>query len=312
MLNQLSASDMRALNVFACVAEAGSFVGAQEILNISQSTISVQLSTLEARLGYRLCERGRGGFRLTERGHAVLDAFKEFRTSIDGFRYRLNDLGANAVGTLRLGILDNVMSEPTFRIVDTLRAFLDRAPDAKIEITQDTQQRLRDAILEDRLDLAIGCFDTQNLAIRAVALYQERQHAYCGVGHPLFGLPREAISQRQIEESDWVQRGYFLGRGDHYGFDVVRSTAIAASIEAVAMLIMAGRHIGFLPSHYAGPHEAAGRLYRLSPETLTVDRAFSIISRSERQDTPVMTVFRECLQEVGMDSAASAEQEEPA
>ncbi|WP_315926615.1 LysR family transcriptional regulator [Mesorhizobium sp. SP-1A] len=306
MLNQLSASDMRALNVFACVAEAGSFVGAQEILNISQSTISVQLSTLEARLGYRLCERGRGGFRLTERGHAVLDAFRTLRASIDGFRFRVNDLAENAVGTLRLGILDNVISEPTFRIVDALRLFLSRAPDAKIEIVQGAQQGLRDAILDDQLDLAIGCFDTQNLAIRDMALHLERQYAYCGSGHPLFDLPPQAITQRQIEESDWVQRGYFLGRGDRYGFDVVRSTAIAASIEAVAMLILAGRHVGFLPNHYAQPYETAGRMRRLSPDTLVVDRPFSIISRFERHDTPVMAVFRECLDEVASQDAQAA------
>jgi len=58
--------DLRLLRVFKAVADAGGLSNAQAVLNLNPSTISTQLSTLEAQLGYTLCQRGRSGFKLTE------------------------------------------------------------------------------------------------------------------------------------------------------------------------------------------------------------------------------------------------------
>ena len=71
MLTNLSEGDIRLLKVFAKVVEAGGFSAAQIDLNISQSTISTHMTSLEQRLGVRLCERGRSGFHLTERGKLI-------------------------------------------------------------------------------------------------------------------------------------------------------------------------------------------------------------------------------------------------
>ena len=54
--------DLRLLRVFLAVADAGSFSGAQAQLNVGGSTISLHMRELEKRVGFRLCERGRGGF----------------------------------------------------------------------------------------------------------------------------------------------------------------------------------------------------------------------------------------------------------
>ena len=64
----LSKSDLHLLYVFTSVAEAQGFSAAQIELNVSQSTISRQVSDLELRLGMKLCHRGRSGFRMTEKG----------------------------------------------------------------------------------------------------------------------------------------------------------------------------------------------------------------------------------------------------
>src|SRR5260221_560007 len=68
MFSQLTDLDLRLIRVFLAIVDAGGVTPAQATLNIGQSTISTQLATLETRLGYRLCERGRGGFPLTARG----------------------------------------------------------------------------------------------------------------------------------------------------------------------------------------------------------------------------------------------------
>ena len=64
MLHTVSDLDLRLLRVFLAIVDAGGVSAAQASLGVGQSTLSSQLSTLETRLGFSLCERGRGGFRL--------------------------------------------------------------------------------------------------------------------------------------------------------------------------------------------------------------------------------------------------------
>ncbi|WP_371811937.1 LysR family transcriptional regulator [Ruegeria sp. R13_0] len=66
---------MKLLQVFAHVVEAGGLSPAQYRLNMSLSAVSAAISNLETRLGFRLCDRGRGGFQLTEGGIWCIRSF---------------------------------------------------------------------------------------------------------------------------------------------------------------------------------------------------------------------------------------------
>jgi DNA-binding transcriptional LysR family regulator len=68
MLTTVSDLDVRLIRVFLAIVDAGGLSAAQVSLNVGQPTLSSQLATLETRLGFTLCERGRGGVRLTVKG----------------------------------------------------------------------------------------------------------------------------------------------------------------------------------------------------------------------------------------------------
>jgi hypothetical protein len=57
--------DFKLLRIFVCVARHQGFAKAQQELNLTTSAISTYMGQLETRLGFKLCERGRGGFSLT-------------------------------------------------------------------------------------------------------------------------------------------------------------------------------------------------------------------------------------------------------
>ncbi|NQV81201.1 MAG: LysR family transcriptional regulator, partial [Alphaproteobacteria bacterium] len=63
--------DWNRLKVFHAVAEAGSFTRAGELLNLSQSAISRQISALEGELGTPLFHRHARGLSLTEQGDSL-------------------------------------------------------------------------------------------------------------------------------------------------------------------------------------------------------------------------------------------------
>jgi LysR family transcriptional regulator, transcriptional activator for bauABCD operon len=73
-LRQLLHVDLRLLTILRTIVECKGLASAQNILNMSQSSVSASLGELEARLGLRLCNRGRSGFELTEAGRIVYEA----------------------------------------------------------------------------------------------------------------------------------------------------------------------------------------------------------------------------------------------
>ena len=72
-----------ALRTFLAIAETGSLMRASERLNVTQSTITARLKTLEAELGQPLFTRGRSGARLTAAG-ARFHRYAEAMTSLWG------------------------------------------------------------------------------------------------------------------------------------------------------------------------------------------------------------------------------------
>ncbi|MEL7465486.1 MAG: LysR family transcriptional regulator [Pseudomonadota bacterium] len=72
-----------ALRTFIAIAEEGSLVRASERLNVTQSTVTARLQTLEAELGQPLFTRGKSGARLTAAG-ARFRRYAEAMTSLWG------------------------------------------------------------------------------------------------------------------------------------------------------------------------------------------------------------------------------------
>ena len=81
-MRRLSDVDLRLLRIFSTIVDCNGFRNAQIALNMAQSTLSKHLTTLDARLGSRLCERGRGGFRLTLEGEETYRAAQDLMRAV--------------------------------------------------------------------------------------------------------------------------------------------------------------------------------------------------------------------------------------
>lgn len=97
----VSEIDLRLLRVFHTVAEQGGFSAAEITLGKSKSSISLDISALETRLGITLCLRGRSGFALTDEGREVLEATHALFLNLEQFRQQVNQ----ASGMLGSGLI---------------------------------------------------------------------------------------------------------------------------------------------------------------------------------------------------------------
>lgn len=298
MTQQTEASIWRALEVFQAICQCGGFSAAQDALSLSQSTVSNHVANLEEHFGYSLCLRGRKGFQLTERGKAVLESYLKLAVNIDDFKQEVQSLKNETRGILRVGILDHTLTENLFSTVNVISQFTSAAPGVELHLVQDIQFNLHNAIIDEKIDLGIGVHVTSSKLVKATVLYDEQHHLYCGAEHPFFEVPTGRLNQSMLEETDWVTNGYPPGAFSLLPFPVRKSSVIATNIESIAMTILAGNHVGYLPEHFAEQYEEQGLLKRIQPRKYSQLVDISIFLKAGRRQSAAMRLFREiCIEQ---------------
>jgi DNA-binding transcriptional LysR family regulator len=289
LLTSLSEGDIRLLKVFAKVVEAGGFSAAQIDLNISQSTISTHMTSLEQRLGVRLCERGRSGFQLTERGKLIYQASQRLFSALDEFR---SDAGAARnclTGNLVVGIVDSLIANPACALDRAVAAFNQKAPEVQIAIRVTSPSEIERVVLEGSCDLGLGTCGRHSPYLDYDDLFEERQVLYCGRGHPLFERSHK-IGIADLGGQQFIRRAYSAPEKLPRGIKLV-STAVADLMEGVAVLILSGRFIGFLPAHFAQTWMAQDLMRPLLEQSLGYQNPVYLATRKTETKKPVLSAF---------------------
>lgn len=286
--------DLRLLKVFATIAACGGFQRAQAELGVSASTISTYMTTLEQRLGMRLCQRGRVGFKLTEKGERVLAATQRVLASIDTFRLEVGEVRGPLKGTLRVGLIDNVVSNGAAPLPDAIARFVEQAPEVDLHLEIDQPRALECGLLEGTLHVAIGPFAQSVDGLSYVPLFTERHSLYCSADHPLFERCPNRIDRADLATARFVGRTYARG-ADMRRVGVARASAFVANVEAQLILILSGAYVGYLPDHYAAPFVAADRLGRIDVPRTAYGSGFSLAIRRGATLPRVVDAFQNHL-----------------
>ncbi|MBK5373115.1 LysR family transcriptional regulator [Pseudomonas sp. TH43] len=273
MLGQLHDVDLQLLRLFVRVVECGGFSAAQGDLGLSQSSISQQMAKLETRLGYRLCSRGKGGFSITPKGEQLLIAVRTLFESIETFRHQSNGVAGRLIGEVRLGISESVEPAVLQRVAEAIRRFRERDESVRIELISAMPGEMERLLLQQRLDLAIGYFSQVQSAFDYRQLFSETQHLYCAAGHPLFAA--EAPSDAALAACDRVDHPYRFLRSDE-PFQGKVCSARSEQVEGTLAFILSGKHVGYLPDHYARQWQDNGLLWALRPGELSFEVAFHL------------------------------------
>ncbi len=247
----LQDADLRLLRTFMAVVRNNGFTAAQTELNIGQSTISGCMAQLEARLGVKLCERGRGGFRLTNHGIRVHEATETLFADLDRFRSEVGDIHDQLVGTFQLGMVDAVatMSEAPWWTV--LGQFVVDAPGITLKMKIDSPQALVRGLLDGRFDAAVlPIFRRPNQLRLTPIMLDDPQTLYCGSTHEFFHRRAREITTEMLESAPFAARRHMEGWA-HPGGLSYKVKAVATDMECLAMLVLSGQFIAYLPAHYA-------------------------------------------------------------
>jgi LysR family transcriptional regulator, transcriptional activator for bauABCD operon len=285
---RLSPADFRSLVVFRSIVEHRGFTGAQLALGMSQSTISFHLKALEDRLGFQLCLRGRGGFRLTHRGQEVFERSKSLIAAISNFEHTLGELRGRVVGTLRVGFVDNTMTNPDLPLDSIIRSCLLSAPDADIQLVIADPEILIAEIVNGGVDVAVAPQIDVVSGLKQTHFYDEPHSLYCAESHPLFSGKSEPTNA-EVERHAFVVRPYANKRELHH-FPNAKVRAHASNMEAQAAFILSGQMIGYLPDHFAARWVSTGRIREVIPSA-RLTSPFVHISSGDAPPSPLLKLF---------------------
>ncbi|EIJ46907.1 LysR family transcription regulator protein [Herbaspirillum sp. GW103] len=293
MLNNIFDLDLRLIRVFLAVVDSHGVSAAQARLNVGQSTISTQLNTLETRLGYRLCERGRSGFRLTAKGEKFALAARRMMEALDEFGMQARHLDKRLVGTLSIGLMGHTPAQHNHRLAEVIRRFRERDEAVRIELLVRPPGELEEMLLKGSIALAIGYFWRRVTALHYTPLTLERQVAYCAPPHPLFDQPGE-IAPEQAAACSWAWRDYPVPP-EHLPLQQRNIMAMTGNMEAMSILILSGQHLGYLPEEMGRQYEARGQMRALNRAKLAYDVDISVVTHRSSERTPIVAAFLEDL-----------------
>ncbi|BAN95692.1 lysR family transcriptional regulator [Plautia stali symbiont] len=106
-----------------------------------------------------------------------------------------------------------------------------------------------------------------------------------------------------LRQQKIINHLYVTPRDERRLIPVQESGVQAVQVESVAMLILTGHFIGYLPEHYAAPFIARGQLCELGDDTLRRETAFCLVMKKSRKINPIIRLF---MQSLGLSDAAAA------
>jgi LysR family transcriptional regulator, transcriptional activator for bauABCD operon len=295
LLGRVSDVDLRLLRIFQTVVNCGGFSAAEIDLGIGRSTISTHIGELEARLGTRLCQRGRGGFALTTRGKKIYEASLGLMKSLDDFRNEVNADQDTMTGEINIGVVDNIIWDKELRLRNVFRDFSEVASNIDLTLYVLSPDEIERRLIDERLHVGIAPVMHEVAGLVYTYLFDEINHLYCGKGHPLFDRPDSEITTADLIKSQYVKKGYAVSSNLQQANSAMGKRVVGFHVEAFALLILSGRYIGFLPEHYAAVWEGSGEMRRLLPKRYSAVVSFASMTARSRPHTKAADAFLACL-----------------
>lgn len=175
--------ELRQLRQFVTVAETLSFRRAAERLCMAQPPLSVAIRKLEEELGVTLFERSSLGVQLTVAGHAACEVARKCLRNAEELASAARSAAHGESGRLRIGFVGSV----TFGLMPRfVRAFSERYPNVKLELSEATNAEAVRAVDGGTLDIAFVRVPTMRPP--AVKFQHIESDVFCialPAGHPL-------------------------------------------------------------------------------------------------------------------------------
>src|SRR5262245_20356865 len=196
--------EIRQIEAFVAIAETGSFTAAGERVNLTQSTISQQIKSLEEQLGEALFVRGGRGVRLTDAGEQLLPRARLVLDALDQIASVFRVQGRTPPCRLRVGAASMATA---YLFAPIYERFISSHPNVQLLVraTTTTDETLKQVVTGE-IDVGFIAVDVTNQALEVEAVATDEivlvvgpQHAWADrssiAGNALGGQPMIAFER---------------------------------------------------------------------------------------------------------------------
>ena len=250
----MEASDklsLRQLRYFAAVAEYGSFRQAAFKLDITQPTLSNQISVLEELLGLQLFERSRSGTSTTVEGRELLISARRVIEEAQGFSTQAGSLSGGGVGTYRLGVTPTL---GPYLLPHILSPIHSRYKDLKLYVREEAPSDLESGLINSQFDFILSTLPIMSKELVVMPLFREplklaitKDHRLASKARinrmDLFGEQVLTISEHHLfhrQISELCEKVGASVRRDYEG----------TSLDTLRQMVVMGMGMAFLPALY--------------------------------------------------------------
>jgi aminoethylphosphonate catabolism LysR family transcriptional regulator len=285
------------LRSFHAVARELNFTRAARVLNIGQSTLTVQVRNLEERYGVELFLRSSRGLQLSCTGQTLYEITIPL---FDLEEQAVNLLRANGdaiEGTLRVGTVG------PFFVMKLVGEFQARYPNMQVNIDSGNSDTVLRQIIDARTDVAItGCHIddprvySSKLRAHEILVLVNRHHALAGTGSiPLAALQGQPMIMR--ERGSMTRKAFEAALVEH---GVRPRVVMEVSRDTVHEAVIEGLGVGVVSEPEFQPHVDLCALRIDDYPSFTY--SYVICLESRRQSKPISR-FTELAEAISQDPA---------
>jgi DNA-binding transcriptional LysR family regulator len=287
--------DTRQLAAFCAVVERKSFSQAAERLGVTQPAVSLQIRSLEQRLGRQLLDRSGRRVEPTEAGRRLYSSAQRLLAAEEHLLEELEaDDGGAVTGTLELG----ASTGPGGTVVPLLLCdFQDQHPDVRVRLTVSDTQTVVDRVAERELELGIVGAGRRHRGVVFEPFFRDEVVLACPAGHRFAGktislddlkgekliVMQDGAGVRQVIEDELRKAGMRLR-----DLDVRLELGLQESVRSA---VVAGHGIAFISRLAIEADLAAGRVTTARVRGLDPVREIFLARASGRSETRVARAF---------------------
>ncbi len=287
--------DTRQLAAFCAVVERRSFSQAADRLGVTQPAVSLQVRTLEKRLGTQLLDRSGRRVEPTEAGWRL---YRSAQRMLALESQLIADVAATGEGDLAGDLLLGASTGPAAVAVPVaLAEFQRQNPDVRVFLTVSDTHSIVERVAARELELGIVGAARRHRGVRFEPFFADQVILVCPADHPFANrtvtleelrgerliLMQEGAGVRQIVEDALRRQGVRLR-----DLDVRLELGLQ---ESVRRAVEAGYGVTFISRTAVEADLAAGRLAEARVEGLDATREISLASATGRARTRVADAF---------------------
>lgn len=218
-----SSLDLRSLEVFLAICDAGGFGAAARALGVSQSAVSQQISRLEAGLDIKLLERDVHGFRILPAGRTFQHHARRVMQEVADTQRAMFEFSGQKLANLSVRIMDSLSKTLSSEVAHALQGTAEQ-----MQISAAAVHRHREDFLSGKADILITSleFDQHDFEIHLIAT------------EPLVLIaPKGAISAGEFELDDLASALPFVHYTDQRYLAAITDRYLARQMVSVVRSI---------------------------------------------------------------------------